>query len=267
MGWDQYTRDWGKNPQSLIVSLGRGRNHTFPSFAQAFDPYGNLIGGTGYVDTNYGYTGELSDSSGLVYLRARYYSPALGRFISRDPFPGVLSQPDTLNPYVYALNNPVRYTDPSGEFILQALAAAGIGGLNSAAFDIGAQLLHMRPISIEQAMRCWDWREVGISFAAGAVTTLEGFTVFGGITALFGTGFLVNVAGGAFAGIIAGQYGIIANLVLSGQADQLRGSMFRWQDIVLDGVLGGIGGAISYGLQRGLSGIAKRYPSKVNRLS
>jgi RHS repeat-associated protein len=46
-------------------------------------------------------------SSGLYYLRARYYDPLTGRFTQMDPFPGILSWPDTLNPYLYTLNNPV----------------------------------------------------------------------------------------------------------------------------------------------------------------
>ncbi len=75
---------------------------------------------------SYGYAGEWTDSSGLQYLRARYYSPATGRFISKDPFPGLQSQPASLTPYVYALNNPVLYSDPSGEFV-PILAIAGLG--------------------------------------------------------------------------------------------------------------------------------------------
>ncbi len=49
----------------------------------------------------YGYTGEEVDTeTGLVYLRARYYDPALGRFISPDPFLGRLAEPSTQNRYV-----------------------------------------------------------------------------------------------------------------------------------------------------------------------
>ncbi|WP_084001742.1 RHS repeat-associated core domain-containing protein [Anaerolinea thermolimosa] len=63
------------------------------------------------------FTGEWHDPTDLIYLRARYYAPQWGRFLTRDPFPGILSQPATLNPYPYALNNPLRFTDPSGEFV------------------------------------------------------------------------------------------------------------------------------------------------------
>ncbi len=77
--------------------------------------------------SSYGYAGEWTDSSGLQYLRARYYSPATGRFISKDPFPGLLTQPASLTPYVYALNSPILYSDPSGEFIDTLFDVVSVG--------------------------------------------------------------------------------------------------------------------------------------------
>ncbi|MFB0537486.1 MAG: RHS repeat-associated core domain-containing protein [Anaerolineae bacterium] len=65
----------------------------------------------------YGYTGEHWDAAtGLLYLRARWYDPATGRFLTRDPFPGLATLPTTQHPYVYVGNNPVNLADPSGEF-------------------------------------------------------------------------------------------------------------------------------------------------------
>ncbi len=56
------------------------------------------------------YSGEYFDAeSGDYYLRARYYNPRLGRFLTEDPVH------DGNNWYVYCNNNPVRYVDPSGE--------------------------------------------------------------------------------------------------------------------------------------------------------
>lgn len=49
-------------------------------------------------------------------MRARYYDPTIGRFISRDPVRGALSNPQSLNPYSYSLNNPVNLSDPSGRY-------------------------------------------------------------------------------------------------------------------------------------------------------
>jgi RHS repeat-associated protein len=63
----------------------------------------------------YGYNGEENDTySGLQYLRARYYEADTGRFLSRDSYLGDLMNPLTLNRYDYTGNNPVMYSDPSG---------------------------------------------------------------------------------------------------------------------------------------------------------
>jgi hypothetical protein len=49
-----------------------------------------------------------------VYLRARWYAPGQGRFVSEDPFAGWAELPYSLHAYQYAYSNPVRFTDPTG---------------------------------------------------------------------------------------------------------------------------------------------------------
>ncbi len=82
-----------------------------------YKPYGE--GTTGNLTTKYRWTGGETDQSGLYYFNARYYSPETGRFISVDP--AVITKMDVdlsieeiCNPYMYARNNPIRYTDPTG---------------------------------------------------------------------------------------------------------------------------------------------------------
>jgi len=61
------------------------------------------------------FTGEQRDSeSAFYYLRARYYDPAVGRFLARDFLPGLVVNPQTLNRYAYVTNNPVLFVDPLG---------------------------------------------------------------------------------------------------------------------------------------------------------
>jgi RHS repeat-associated protein len=72
----------------------------------AYDVFGPVRTHTG-ATTEWSYTGEQNDPSGLEYLRARYYDPALGRFLSRDPIPFVQR-------YAYVGNSPLRFTDPYG---------------------------------------------------------------------------------------------------------------------------------------------------------
>jgi RHS repeat-associated protein len=60
-------------------------------------------------------SGEQYDQDlGLYYLRARYYNPATGRFLSRDPFDGYLDDPATLHKYLYVGGDPVNWIDPTG---------------------------------------------------------------------------------------------------------------------------------------------------------
>jgi RHS repeat-associated protein len=63
---------------------------------------------------SYLYTGKEKDSSGLYYYGARYYDPELGRFLTRDKAKGKREMPQTLNRFIYCLNNPLRYIDPTG---------------------------------------------------------------------------------------------------------------------------------------------------------
>jgi RHS repeat-associated protein len=52
---------------------------------------------------------------GLQYLRARWYDPAAGTFLGRDPFEGFDTMPYSLHYYQYGYSDPVRFTDPSGQ--------------------------------------------------------------------------------------------------------------------------------------------------------
>jgi len=78
-------------------------------------PYGETRSGT--LPTDYRYTGQRFEAGlGLYDYHARYYDPTLGRFISADtivPNPG---DPQSLNRYSYVQNNPLKYTDPSGNY-------------------------------------------------------------------------------------------------------------------------------------------------------
>ena len=62
-----------------------------------------------------------------MYMQARYYDPVIGRFYSNDPVDalGHMQRGNSIahgfNRYVYANNNPYKYTDPDGEFLVQAV--------------------------------------------------------------------------------------------------------------------------------------------------
>jgi len=58
---------------------------------------------------------QTDDEIGLVYLRARYYDPAMGRFLTKDPLPSLPGLTQTINPYVYVANNPLALPIQGGD--------------------------------------------------------------------------------------------------------------------------------------------------------
>ncbi len=74
------------------------------------------------------FTGQILDAeSGLYYYNARYYDPELGRFTQPDDIIPDLGNPQSYNRYSYVLNNPLRYTDPSGHSLEDyVLGATGL---------------------------------------------------------------------------------------------------------------------------------------------
>ncbi len=77
-----------------------------------YDPYGNLTATTGSVQDHLLFQGQYLDSeNGLYYLRARYYDPSTGQFLTVDP-----KVATTLSPYGYVQGDPLNGTDPSGEW-------------------------------------------------------------------------------------------------------------------------------------------------------
>ncbi|MFC3803198.1 RHS repeat-associated core domain-containing protein [Cohnella sp. GCM10012308] len=90
-----------------------------------YDIWGNIkkvSGNSGKpFDNSFGYTGELHDQeNGYIYLRARYYDPTVGRFISEDTYEGELTNPLSQNLYTYVHNNPLSNIDPTGHYCASA---------------------------------------------------------------------------------------------------------------------------------------------------
>ncbi|MBN2502588.1 MAG: RHS repeat-associated core domain-containing protein [Anaerolineales bacterium] len=111
------TADWAYYLPDALGSVRQITDATGAvTYAQTFKPYGEALSSTGEAGSNYGFAGEWTDETGLQYLRARYYAPAMGRFASKDTWEGVYSSPQTLNKWGYVMGNPVNYIDPSGMF-------------------------------------------------------------------------------------------------------------------------------------------------------
>ena len=82
-----------------------------------YDAWGNYFNTSGVSSNAIGYTGQRVDGeTGLMPLGngERYYSPAVGSFTQQDSLTGMAMMAQSMNRYSYVLNNPVRFTDPSG---------------------------------------------------------------------------------------------------------------------------------------------------------
>lgn len=89
-------------------------------------------------------------------MRARYYDPMTGGFISKDPVEGILTNPQTQNPYAFAGNNPINVSDPSGEY--------------------------WGPLSIDNIHADWNNCNYGTAIAKGAVVAGgTGLAAVGGV--------------------------------------------------------------------------------------
>lgn len=81
----------------------------------SYDSYGAIVEDSAPGISNYKYTGQEFDSGAQLHnYGARLYDPQIARFISADSMIANPGDPRSLNPYTYALNNPLRYTDPTG---------------------------------------------------------------------------------------------------------------------------------------------------------
>jgi RHS repeat-associated protein len=90
------------------------KNQTVKAFYE-YDSFGFPQTDSSFLSDRFLFAAEDYEAeTGLIYLRNRYYDPEIGRFISPDPVFGDIANPQALNPYVYANNNPVNFRDPLG---------------------------------------------------------------------------------------------------------------------------------------------------------
>jgi len=84
------------------------------TLAESYEPYGSVLSSNGDASSIFAYAGEQIDTTGLVYLRARYMNPTLGIFFARDPWNGNALRPGSMNRFGYVEGNPIKLTDHSG---------------------------------------------------------------------------------------------------------------------------------------------------------
>jgi uncharacterized protein (TIGR02594 family) len=219
----------------------------------SFDPWGRRRNPeTGVVDDNIhslfdrGFTGHQHlNEFGLINMNGRLYDPVLARFLSPDPY---LQAPDNLlnhNRYSYALNNPMRYTDPSGEWIHLAIGAFIGGVINWAAHGAqfnAAGLGYFGVGALAGAMAA------GIGAGIGGLVSGAGSFSFSVPSSLAQWGFLPGAAVGGAAGITNGVITGTGNSLVSGKnitESLVSGLNAAWKQGLTGAAIGGLSAGIS----------------------
>ena len=129
------------------------------------------------ADTNaFRYCGEYYDAeTGTIYLRARYYSPTTGRFISRDTFVGRKEDPLSLNKYTYCANNPVIFTDPQGldYYYYYGEDQAKAAAINIEELEAFGQTVHPYLITSESGFTN-NWNEMNTTEEDSIIINMHG---------------------------------------------------------------------------------------------
>ena len=87
-----------------------------------YDSFGNEVNPEKKDENPFRYCGEYYDKeTEEIYLRARYYQPAVGRFLTKDTYNGESDDPLSLHLYTYCKNDGVNYIDPSGNISISSL--------------------------------------------------------------------------------------------------------------------------------------------------
>lgn len=164
---------------------------------QSFDAWGNPRSVTDWTDSasyqlfaGRGFTGhEHLEEFSLINMNGRIYDPMLGRFLSPDPYVQLPDFSQSFNRYAYCLNNPLIYTDPSGDFFWAALPI-----MVKIAIGVGAAIGGYSGYKIADAKGydLGDWQTYGY-ILGGA--TIGGFSGYAGATIAAGGGFMANTAG------------------------------------------------------------------------
>ena len=112
---------------SVVKILDESRT---TKFAATYDAWGNQTVTQNDIGFHRGYTGhEMLPEFGLINMNGRLYDPAIGRFLSTDSYVQEPGNSQNFNRYSYCLNNPLKYTDPSGEIPLLSVFTGFVKGV------------------------------------------------------------------------------------------------------------------------------------------
>ena len=230
-----------------------------------FDPWGNLKQGSiSFIER--GYTGhEHFLEISLIHMNARLYDPVKKIFLTPDNVLQDPYNPQNYNKFGYCLNNPLKYTDPSGNEPITITVgayfiAAGISALISSIFYVAQNAYNQQG---------FDWGGLGLSILQGAVSGAaaygigSAFTTASVVAALGKTGTIFAQAAAhglsqaTISGIFRGDFSNFGSDFAAGAVSSLVGSGISKLQIdnpALRKLSMYVGGAISGGLAASVTG-------------
>ncbi|MBE7529111.1 MAG: hypothetical protein HS099_05200 [Ardenticatenaceae bacterium] len=179
------------NTSGNVISGSTARYYPFGDWRT--EPLANLTdrGFTGHLHNN---IGSGSDDIGLVYMAARWYLPALGRFASADTIVPNPANPQSWNRYSYTLNNPLKYVDPSGHCWGFASGLRDtFMGTTCSNLDMAATIVTSPDASVGEKIAAGGY----IAVEAVAHTVAVGGTVVAGVGCLTGAGTVICAGAGS----------------------------------------------------------------------
>lgn len=211
-------------------------------FNTSYDAWGKQTVKLNTIGLQRGYTGhEMINEFGIINMNGRIYDPELGRFFSPDNYVQAPDNSQSYNRYAYCLNNPLKYTDPSGDIWL-ALGAVFGGVCNWAfhGFQFNAKGLgYLATGALAGA--------IGAGVASGVNVAMAGGNFWLGAAELAegvaSTGFVAGAAAGASAGFASGLISATGNSWLAGESfgkGLLAGFGAGAKEALIGGITGGL---------------------------
>lgn len=231
-----------KNALGDIINVKNASGVTVATYN--YDAWGNIISQSGTMATAnpFRYRGYYYDNeTGFYYLQTRYYDPTICRFINADNYELVAELScvaGQLNLYAYCNNNPVMYTDPTGEIIISLLIGLGI----SFAVGMGVSI-------VSQGLQ-YGWNDINYLQAS-----IDGLFALAS-TALAYTGIGIG-ASIAFGGIMGAAQYTIDSAVFRND--------FTWQGVLIATGLGCVAGVLSGAGAKNIKNIANKLTGRASQ--
>jgi RHS repeat-associated protein len=185
---------------------------------KTYGPYGEPLPASAASGDRFRYTGQqMASELGLYYYKARFYSPALGRFLQTDP----VGYRSDLNLYAYVGNDPVNGIDPNGDIPL-FFVLPGVGGaINAVLQGFGASQAGGSAYEIAAA--------AGKGFISGFAGTAAGLLTKNAATAGAISGGVENVINSGLNGKAPDPAGLVRDTLAGGGAGKIAAKIIPAQ--------------------------------------